>query len=117
MKTPKVIKVKLHDATDETKPDLEAEIVITHSSISINAKGYGDGCSQDGHGTPIMIEQSGGDLRAILWTDINEQDPQIVSMEGARENKRKLMDGICPKCFQGFINHNGDGSCVQDEET
>lgn len=84
----RIVKTILNDATDDTQDNVDVDVIIEADRILIQVKGYGDGCSKDGEGIPILIERNGGELRAVCWTDINEQDPQIVSLEGAKEDKR-----------------------------
>jgi hypothetical protein len=68
----------------------EATIFADDRDISIRVEGYSDACSLDGCGTPILIERWEGELRVVIWGDINQEDPtHIISLEGARESKRK----------------------------
>jgi hypothetical protein len=48
--------------------------------IWIRPKGYGDCCSADGDGTPILIELFDGNFRVVVWEDINEEDPCITHL-------------------------------------
>jgi len=75
--------------TDDSTPQLEVEVVLSNGQIFIQAEGYGDSCSMDGHGHPIAIELAAGKLRVITWSDINEEDPtHIIFMDKAKENLR-----------------------------
>lgn len=59
-------------------------------NILIKAKGYGDRCSGDGDGYPILIEQANGVLRVVIWGDINSVDyTHCIELGGALESKRK----------------------------
>jgi hypothetical protein len=59
-------------------------------SILIHPKGYGDKHSENGQGTPVMLELYEGRLRLIVWADINNPDAtHIIDLEGARESNRK----------------------------
>ena len=65
--------------------------VIGHDCTGMLVKidGYGDKCSKDGQGAPILIELVDGQLRLIVWADINKEDPtHIISLEGARDGAR-----------------------------
>ena len=76
----------------DTKKKVPAEIEIINGSIYIKAKGYGDACSKDGYGNPIIVEVWDGELRVVVWSDINQEDPtHNISMEGAKENKRNKL--------------------------
>lgn len=59
-------------------------------SIEIRPIGYGDCTSKKGYGCPVIIERWEGDLRLVVWGDINKEDPtHIISLEGAKESLRK----------------------------
>ncbi len=68
----------------------KARIGMTRmGQIEVAVEGYGDYTSQDGEGSPILIEKNEDKLRVICWADINKEDPTtIIDMEDARENKR-----------------------------
>ena len=84
----KPIKAKLHDA-DSTSPGSQKIIIeITKTAICVRPVGYGDSGSAEGYGCPILIERHKGRLRLIVWADINQQEPQIIDLEGAREDQR-----------------------------
>jgi len=111
--------VILYDMADEKRlrrkgekeRSLKVKVQLRGNGIFVMPKGYGDCASQDGHGTPVMIEYYEGDLRVLVWSDINQEDPTyILSLDKALESKRKS----CGKCGQQFTVHNGDGSCVKD---
>ena len=57
--------------------------------IEVKPEGFGDHGSADGHGVPITLELYEGRLRLIVFPDINEEEPTIIDMEGARETARK----------------------------
>lgn len=71
--------------------DNELEVTIKQEKFGINItpKGYGDYSANDGEGMPIFIEIVDGELRLVVWNDINKQDPLIISLEGAKESNRK----------------------------
>jgi hypothetical protein len=57
--------------------------------VLIRPDGCGDACSQDGSGFPVLVELYGGDLRVVVWSDINQEDPtHIISLKGAAESLR-----------------------------
>jgi len=62
---------------------------VMEGKIWIKLEGYGDPSSQDGEGCPVGIEIWEGQLRLIVWDDINVQDPRIINMEGANELARE----------------------------
>jgi len=58
--------------------------------VLLHVKGYGDKCSDNGKGYPVMIEVYEGKLRVIIWADINEEEPtHTIELDGAMESKRK----------------------------
>ena len=64
------------------------KVVADQRGVSIEAKGYGDCCSAEGHGSPVFLELHQGHLRLIVFTNINEQEPKIIDLEAAREDQR-----------------------------
>jgi hypothetical protein len=57
--------------------------------IALHFNGYSDYCSKDSIGTPIYIESFEGDLRAIIYADINQEDPtHIISLENSKNSNR-----------------------------
>ncbi len=90
--------------------DVEVKVELSPKGITIYPKGYGDATSADSYGSPILVEYYGGELRVVLWSDINQEDPtHTVSLEKARESNRQF----CAKCGQRWEAHNSDGSCVK----
>jgi len=69
---------------------IEVEIEASEDGILIKPKGYGDFCTDNGYGSPVLIELCNGHPRVVVWSDINQEDPtHIVSLEGAAESLRK----------------------------
>lgn len=61
------------------------------AGLLISPKGYGDKCSKDGEGCPILITNQvhGKSLEVIIWSNINEEDPtHFVKLDGAKEKNR-----------------------------
>jgi len=57
--------------------------------VMIGAEGYGEMTAEEGHGFPVVIEHHNGELRMLVWANINQEDPtDIISLEGAREDAR-----------------------------
>jgi len=77
------------DAGDEVKKSIRVTVHQSCGRLFIRPEGYGDASSYNGEGDPIMVELYGGELRVILWSDINQEDStHIISMEDAQENRR-----------------------------
>ena len=73
-----------HDAT------LSIRLAGSPHGVSLFAEDYGDKGTMPGHGTPVFIELYRGELRVIVWADINEEDPtHVIPLGGAREDRRK----------------------------
>jgi hypothetical protein len=70
--------------------DLEIEVKVACQSgqLYVYPRGYGENGGADGFGSPFFLDIWDGELRAVICTDINSQDPQIISLEGSREDKR-----------------------------
>jgi hypothetical protein len=80
------------DVYDEDKKH-DVNVKITDMGITVDVEGYGDASSKDGYGSPILIEICEGELRVVLWNDINKHDPgHVISLEGAKEDKREPED-------------------------
>jgi len=82
----------LADKSDNTYPnEVYVEVEHGNNSIYISPVGYGDASSVNGEGCPVMLEVWEGQLRVVIWADINQEDPtHIISLEGARENLRDI---------------------------
>jgi len=85
-------KVKLEALLIDADPSFSdrqpIKVVAYQQGVVIDAKGYGDCCSADGHGSPVFLELYQGQLRLIVFADINEQDPEIINLDGAKEDRR-----------------------------
>ena len=82
----------LIDADSDYPTKLPIRITISPNGVSVYAEGYGDGGSAEGHGTPVFLELYRGELRAIIWANINSEDPTyIIPLNGARESNRRPM--------------------------
>jgi len=52
-------------------------------------RGYGDATTNDGHGCPIKIENDGGRIRIVVWSDINKEDcTHSIYLDDALESNR-----------------------------
>ncbi len=61
-------------------------LLCEHGKLWIRPSGYGDACSEDGQGFPIALELWQGRLRLVVFDDINNEEPQIIDLENARED-------------------------------
>ena len=72
----------------EGESKLKIRVTSESGSLIIYPEGYGDCGSADGHGVPVFLELWEGRLRVVVFADINEQDPQVIDMETAKESER-----------------------------
>lgn len=82
------IRATLHDADSTTTGTQPVVVEITKTAICLRLPGYGDHGSAEGHGVPILLERWQGRLRLIVWRDINDQEPKVIDLEAAREDRR-----------------------------
>ena len=77
---------------DSPEKKIKVKLLTEGGQLWIQADGYGDKCSAEGYGTPVGLEIWQGRLRLIVFDDINEEDPQIIDLENARETARHQGD-------------------------
>ncbi|MFA6187527.1 MAG: hypothetical protein WC770_10020 [Phycisphaerae bacterium] len=84
--------------SDSPPVEIKVNILSEGGKIWIQPQGYGEKCTIDGEGFPIGIEIWQGKLRLIAFNDINSEDPQIISLENAKESCRieDSQEGNCP---------------------
>lgn len=104
----KIIEGKLFDVDiyNKESKEIPVKVEIENGKIFICPEGYGDYSSQDGHGSPLMIEIWDGELRVVAWADINEEDPTaVIGLEGAREELRE-------EYYFGYNEHEKAGEFI-----
>ena len=75
----------LRDVSEGIPGQLQVSIDCRSSGINIRPDGYGDFESEDGSGAPIYLELYQGELRLIVWSDINDQDPtHVINLSGSK---------------------------------
>lgn len=86
-----IFNTKIFDTGDDVDDTNSIDVTIEHTgcSLYIKAEGYGENVSQDREGFPIKLELWEGELRLLVWDNINEQDPKIINLEKAKESNRK----------------------------
>lgn len=100
-------------STDKTK-GLEAHVVADNGFLSVEIEGCNN-CGIDDSaplGTGVRCVASfeiwQGELRLLVWADINQEDPtHVISLEGAKITARtcEYCGGSCP----ADIDHACDG--------
>lgn len=62
----------------------------SNGGLAISFSEHGDCCSQGENGTPVYIDRIDGDVRVIIYSDINKEDPtHIVSLKDALLSNRQ----------------------------
>ena len=80
---------RLADVLSDRAP-LNVSVSCNEVALLISLKGYGDACSKDGCGCPMLIEYQDGVPVVYIWADINKHDyTHKITLEGAAEVKRK----------------------------
>jgi len=79
----------LVDKSDLNRRKVKVLVEAGSDGIYIYPEGYGEKGAVEGYGSPVFLEVYDGDLRVIVSPDINDEEPQAISLEGAREDKRK----------------------------
>ncbi len=78
----------LEDVIDTAHVRVHATFVPT--AVLLRPEGYGEHCSADGFGYPVLLELFGGEPRLLVWADINQEDPtHVISLAGAAESLRE----------------------------
>ena len=79
----------LTDTHPEHPGAVRAKLRADSTAIGVYVEDYGVASAPAGHGPMVLIEHWGGELRVIVWADINSEDPtHIISLEGAKETCR-----------------------------
>ncbi|GGB52987.1 hypothetical protein GCM10011607_11860 [Shewanella inventionis] len=70
--------------------DVEGYVVNnTGLGLALHFDGYSDHCSADNTGIPVYLEKYEGELRVLVYADINQEEPtHVISLEGAHVTKR-----------------------------
>jgi len=60
-----------------------------HDGFYLMFKGYGDAMSVDGHGAQIKVENEGGRIRILVWSNINDENyTHSIWLDEALESQR-----------------------------
>lgn len=71
--------------------ELPIRVIVTPLGMSLYADGHGDFGSAEDHGAPVFIELRNGNLRLVVWGDINKENPtHTIDLSGAREDRRRV---------------------------
>lgn len=62
----------------------------TNGTIGIGFSGFSEHSAAHGIGRPVRFEIHEGELRVLIWGDINQEDPtHTISLTGTAERRRK----------------------------
>lgn len=79
------LNVTLRDGAEHRTGAIAVRVDCRTSGINICPTGYGDFTSEPGLGAPIFLELYQGELRLLVWSDIQSEEPtHIITLEGAR---------------------------------
>jgi len=85
----RLIELMLKELSSEhPKATIPVHLLGEHGKLWIRPQGYGDACSEEGQGFPIALELWQGRLRLVVFSEINNEEPQILDLEKARESNR-----------------------------
>jgi len=83
------VHVTLDDKAEDGRGQQLVTIEYDGDCVAIRPEGYGEASAADGHGFPVLLERYNGELRLVVWADINKQDPtHIICLDGAQESRR-----------------------------
>lgn len=68
--------------------EIKTHLLCEYGKFWIRPEGFGDAYSLEGDGWPIGLELWQGRLRLLVFTDINNEEPQIIDLEKAKESCR-----------------------------
>ncbi len=80
------ITAKIKDLSGKSDKEIPVKIRMSNNAIWIQPLGYGEKVSPKGQGWPICLEIWEGELRLLVWDDINNEDPTVIGLEGAKES-------------------------------
>jgi hypothetical protein len=80
-----------NDSDFDTK--LPVTVKFHNGFLHICPQGYGESHAPKGEGSPVFLEVYEGELRVIIYPNINsDSEQQIISLEGTREDLAKDRD-------------------------
>ncbi|NLE27030.1 MAG: hypothetical protein GX625_17150 [Clostridiaceae bacterium] len=83
------IQLSVRELSPDYSPvEIPVHLLCEHGKLWIRPRGYGDACSEEGYGFPIALELWQGRLRLVVFSDINNEEPQIIDLEKAKESCR-----------------------------
>ena len=80
--------VTLTDPVGE-HPSLGVRIYATEHQVFLQPAGYGEPEAAEGTGFPLFLDLFLGQLRVVVFPVINNPEPVIIPLDGARESLRQ----------------------------
>ena len=112
--TKQTMSCTIREQLSESKQiELSCDIFCSGRQLLVRPRGYGEPSASDNEGWPIGIEIWEGKLRLIVFDDINNEDPKIIDMEGAKETNRIPKCNWCGEVIKGDspIIYEGTSYC------
>jgi hypothetical protein len=78
----------LKDKHEDFNGEIAVKIDATPDFVELFFDGYGHCSMEPGYGSIVGVELYQGKLRTVINPNINDEEPQIVVLEGAREDRR-----------------------------
>lgn len=82
----------LRDGEDYSNDDKAVKVSVKSlgHALCIKIDGYSDCCSVDSKGIPVCLDNYSGEIKLLVYSDINEEEPtHSISLSGARNQMRK----------------------------
>jgi len=81
----------------DAKRQVSLTIYSKDGQLHIKASGYGDNCSQDGEGYPIVIEVFDNELTHIISLEGAKEDKRIDEEDATEQQRRDEKHGLYPE--------------------
>jgi hypothetical protein len=86
---PQQIELRLKELSPEhPKTTIAVHLLSEHGKLWIRPEGFSDACSEEGQGFPVALELWQNRLRLVVFSDIDNEEPQIIDLENAKESHR-----------------------------
>lgn len=98
---------------------VRVKIRLEDGFLDVLPHGYGELDATPGFGAPISIEMYKSELRVIVRPDINQDNPTVISLEGAKESNLKPDNSIevSDPNLRKFVGIWPDGTVAAMNET
>lgn len=87
-----VFTAQLQDGLPGNTGQISVRVEADGSTLSIYPEGYGEFSSADGYGCPVFLELYDGQLRLVVFPNINVESPRVMDLNAAKESCRRPED-------------------------